>query len=300
MLNDDDVNEMVQQNNTASDILNRMASVLERMHASIALNSAIGTTLLHGEENIGQFLYLEGIEYYMWNTYDVHFYASFSLVMLFPKLQLSVQRDFAAAVMMHDPEKLRILHDGKWAARKVLGAVPHDLGLYDPWFKVNAYTLYNTDRWKDLNPKFVLQVYRDVVATGDKSFARAVWPSVYMAMAYMEQFDKDKDGMIENEDFPDQTYDVWSMAGISAYCGGLWVAALQAASALAREVGDKASEKLFWDKYEKAKSVYCKLWNGSYFNYDDGENKMSTSIQADQLAGQWYISPICRHQALSV
>ncbi|XP_066336867.1 uncharacterized protein [Miscanthus floridulus] len=263
-------------------------TVFERMHASIASNSAIGTTLLQGEENIGQFLYLEGIEYYMWNTYDVHFYASFSLIMLFPKLQLSVQRDFAAAVMMHDPEKLRILHDGKWAARKVLGAVPHDLGLYDPWFKVNAYTLYNTDRWKDLNPKFVLQVYRDVVATGDKSFARAVWPSVYIAMAYMEQFDKDKDGMIENEDFPDQTYDVWSMAGISAYCGGLWVAALQAASALAREVGDKASEKLFWDKYEKAKSIYSKLWNGSYFSYDDGDNKVSTSIQADQLAGQWY------------
>ncbi|XP_034568439.1 uncharacterized protein [Setaria viridis] len=278
MLNDDDVNEMIQQNNTASDILHRMASILERMHASIASNSAIGTTLLHGEENIGQFLYLEGIEYYMWNTYDVHFYASFSLVMLFPKLQISVQRDFAAAVMMHDPEKLRILHDGKWAARKVLGAVPHDLGLYDPWFKVNAYTLYNTDRWKDLNPKFVLQVYRDVVATGDKSFARAVWPSVYMAMAYMEQFDKDKDGMIENENFPDQTYDVWSMAGISAYCGGLWVAALQAASALAREVGDEASEKLFWDKYEKAKSVYSKLWNGSYFNYDDGDNKVRQSV----------------------
>ncbi|KAL6868128.1 hypothetical protein ACP4OV_014973 [Aristida adscensionis] len=263
----DDFDEMVSQNNTASDILHRMASVLERIHASIASNSAIGTSLLQGEENIGQFLYLEGIEYYMWNT---------------------IQRDFAAAVMMHDPEKLRILHDGKWAARKVLGAVPHDLGLYDPWFKVNAYTLYNTDRWKDLNPKFVLQVYRDVVATGDKSFARAVWPSVYMAMAYMEQFDKDKDGMIENEDFPDQTYDVWSMAGISAYCGGLWVAALQAASALAREVGDKASEKLFWNKYEKAKSVYSKLWNGSYFNYDDGDNKVSTSIQADQLAGHWY------------
>uniref|UniRef100_A0A0D9XQQ1 Non-lysosomal glucosylceramidase n=1 Tax=Leersia perrieri TaxID=77586 RepID=A0A0D9XQQ1_9ORYZ len=284
----DDVNGMIPRDNTAGDILHQMASILERIHASMASNSAIGTTLLQGEENIGQFLYLEGIEYYMWNTYDVHFYASFSLIMLFPKLQLSIQRDFAAAVMMHDPEKLRLLHDGNWAARKVLGAVPHDLGLYDPWFKVNAYTLYNTDRWKDLNPKFVLQVYRDVVATGDKSFARAVWPSVYMAMAYMEQFDRDKDGMIENEDFPDQTYDVWSMAGISAYCGGLWVAALQAASALAHEVGDQASEKLFWNKYEKAKSVYGKLWNGSYFNYDDGDNIVSTSIQADQLAGQWY------------
>ncbi|KAM3311491.1 hypothetical protein ACQJBY_031881 [Aegilops geniculata] len=285
----DDDSEMNPQTNTATDILHQMASVLERLHASLASNSAIGTTLLQGEENIGQFLYLEGIEYYMWNTYDVHFYSSFSLIMLFPKLQLSVQRDFAAAVMMHDPEKLKLLHDGKLAARKVLGAVPHDLGLYDPWIKVNAYTLHNTDRWKDLNPKFVLQVYRDVVATGDKSFARAVWPSVYMAMAYMEQFDKDKDGMIENEDFPDQTYDVWSMAGVSAYCGGLWVAALQAASALAHEVGDRASEKLFWNKYEKAKSVYDKkLWNGSYFNYDDAGTKASTSIHADQLAGQWY------------
>jgi non-lysosomal glucosylceramidase len=286
----DDDSEMISRTNTATDILHQMASVLERMHASVASNSAIGTTLLQGEENIGQFLYLEGIEYYMWNTYDVHFYASFSLIMLFPKLQLSIQRDFAAAVMMHDPEKLKLLHDGKFAARKVLGAVPHDLGLHDPWFKVNAYTLHNTDRWKDLNPKFVLQVYRDVVATGDKSFARAVWPSVYMAMAYMEQFDKDKDGMIENEDFPDQTYDVWSMAGVSAYCGGLWVAALQAASALAHEVGDKASEELFWNKYEKAKSVYDNLWNGSYFNYDDAGTKVSTSIHADQLAGQWYIS----------
>lgn len=29
----------------------------------------------------------------MYNTYDVHFYASFALVMLWPKLQLSLQYD---------------------------------------------------------------------------------------------------------------------------------------------------------------------------------------------------------------
>lgn len=273
---------------TAACILDTMASVLEKMHAPIASNCAFGASLLQGEENIGQFLYLEGIEYIMWNTYDVHFYASFSLALLFPKLELSIQRDFAAAVMMHDPEKVKLLYDGKLAARKVLGAVPHDIGLFDPWFKVNAYTLHNPNRWKDLNPKFVLQVYRDTVITGDKSFARAVWPAVYTAMAYMEQFDKDGDGMIENEGFPDQTYDVWSVTGVSAYSGGLWVAALQAASAMAREVGDKDSEEMFWTKYEKAKAVYMKLWNGSYFNYDDSGGKTSSSIQSDQLAGQWY------------
>lgn len=279
----------VKQNDTAAEILWRMTSAFEEIHNPVSLNSALGTNLLQkGEENIGQFLYLEGVEYHMWNTYDVHFYSSFSLVMLFPKIELSIQRDFAAAVMMHDPGKLRLLSDGKWAPRKVLGAVPHDIGMDDPWFEVNAYSIYNTDRWKDLNPKFVLQVYRDVVATGDKKFAQAVWPSVYVAMAFMDQFDKDGDGMIENEGFPDQTYDTWSVSGVSAYCGGLWVAALQAASALAREVGDYSAEDYFWSKYEKAKDVYGKLWNGSYFNYDNSYGPASSSIQADQLAGHWY------------
>lgn len=277
------------QNETAVGILERMTSVLEDMHTPLTSNSAFGPNLLlPGEENIGQFLYFEGIEYHMWNTYDVHFYSSFALIMLFPKLQLSIQRDFAAAVMMHDPSLMKTLHDGHWAPRKVLGAVPHDIGLADPWFEVNAYNLFNTDTWKDLNPKFVLQVYRDVVVTGDTKFAEAVWPSVYVAMAYMNQFDRDGDEMIENDGFPDQTYDTWCVSGVSAYCGGLWVAALQATSAMARIVGDKVSEDFFWYKYEKAKAVYDKLWNGSYFNYDNSGIGNSSSIQADQLAGQWY------------
>ncbi|KAL3620800.1 hypothetical protein CASFOL_035712 [Castilleja foliolosa] len=278
-----------EQTETALNILDRMTSLLQDHHTPASTTSALGTNLLlNTDDNIGQFLYLEGIEYHMCNTYDVHFYSSFALTSLFPKLELSIQRDFASAVMMHDPMKMTLLQDGTSVQRKVLGAVPHDIGMRDPWFEVNFYNLHNTDRWKDLNPKFVLQVYRDVVATGDEGFARAVWPSVYVAMAYMEQFDKDGDGMIENEGFPDQTYDTWSVLGVSAYCGGLWVAALQAASGLAGVVGDKGSEDYFWFRYEKAKKVYEKLWNGSYFNYDDSGSGTSKSIQADQLAGQWY------------
>ena len=34
-----------------------------------------------------------GHEYRMYNTYDVHHYASFALIMLWPKLQLSLQYD---------------------------------------------------------------------------------------------------------------------------------------------------------------------------------------------------------------
>ncbi|GER29230.1 non-lysosomal glucosylceramidase [Striga asiatica] len=277
------------QNEAALNILGRMTSLLHDIHTPSSTPSALGTNLLQdGEHNEGQFLYLEGIEYHMCNTYDVHFYASFALLTLFPKLELAIQRDFAAAVLMHDPTPTTLLQDGSSAPRKALGAVPHDIGMRDPWFEVNFYNLHNTDRWKDLNPKFVLQVYRDVAATGSLGFARAVWPSVYVAMAYMEQFDRDGDGMIENEGFPDQTYDTWSVSGVSAYCGGLWVAALQAASRLAGIVGDKGCEDYFWFRYEKARKVYGKLWNGSYFDYDDSGSATSSSIQADQLAGNWY------------
>lgn len=277
------------ENDTPSKILERMTSVLEEMQAPSTSNSAFGPCLLQqGEENVGQFLYLEGIEYHMWNTYDVHFYSSFALLMLFPKLELSIQRDFAMAVMMNDPREMKIMSDGTWVPKKVLGAVPHDIGLNDPWFEVNAYNLFNTDRWKDLNSKFVLQVYRDMVATGDMSFAKAVWPAVFMAIAFMDQFDKDRDGMIENEGFPDMTYDAWTVTGVSSYCGGLWAAALQAASAMARELGDDSSADYLWFKFGKAKAAFDKLWNGSYFNYDSASAKTSSSIQADQLAGQWY------------
>ncbi|KAI6057659.1 Non-lysosomal glucosylceramidase [Aix galericulata] len=42
----------------------------------------------------GRFAYLEGQEYHMYNTYNVHFYASFAL-MLWPKLQISLQYDIS-------------------------------------------------------------------------------------------------------------------------------------------------------------------------------------------------------------
>ncbi|XP_052189296.1 uncharacterized protein LOC127799362 [Diospyros lotus] len=245
---------------------------------------------LHSDaDNVGGFLYLEGVEYMMWCTYDVHFYASYALLMLFPKIELSIQRDFAKAVLCEDRGKVKFLAEGNCGLRKVRGAVPHDLGTHDPWHEMNAYNIHDTSKWKDLNPKFVLQVYRDFAATGDLSFGADVWPSVCAAINYMDQFDRDNDGLIENDGFPDQTYDTWTVHGISAYCGGLWLAALQAAAAMAIQLGDRDFAERCKSRFVKAKSVFeAKLWNGSYFNYDSGSSSNSKSIQADQLAGQWY------------
>ena len=51
----------------------------------------------------GRFAYLESHEYRLYNTYDVHFYASFALADLFPGLQLALQYDYceATAAGMH-------------------------------------------------------------------------------------------------------------------------------------------------------------------------------------------------------
>ncbi|GMH31222.1 hypothetical protein Nepgr_033065 [Nepenthes gracilis] len=240
-------------------------------------------------DDVGRFLYLEGVEYIMWCTYDVHFYASFALLHLFPKIELSIQREFAKAVFSEDSRKVRFLAEGNWGIRKVRGAVPHDLGTHDPWNEMNAYNIHDTSKWKDLNPKFVLQVYRDFAATGDMSFGVDVWPSVRAAMEYMEQFDRDNDALIENDGFPDQTYDTWTVHGVSAYCGCLWLAALQAAAAMAFQLGDKEFAEKCKAKFLKAKDVFeAQLWTGAYFYYDSGSSSNSKSIQADQLAGQWY------------
>ena len=46
----------------------------------------------------------------------------------------------------------------------------------EPWQRVNAYLMHDTADWKDLNLKFVLQVYRDYYLTHDSLYLRDMWP----------------------------------------------------------------------------------------------------------------------------
>jgi hypothetical protein len=233
-----------------------------------------------------------------------------------------------------------------------------------PWTHLNAYNLQDVSRWKDLGPKFVLQVYRDFQymcsiqskksrkvdvqfpkscieipgATTDRSsnpnspapnntdensnsnpansskyhaddaiddaihvfesiecsesaeyFLAAVFPAVISAMERTEEYDKDGDGMIENEAYPDQTYDIWTAEGVHAYCGGLWIAANEAAAQMSVVMGVFDRAEHFKLTASRARVAYIdKLWNGSYFNYDSSCSANSDSIMADMLAGHWY------------
>lgn len=76
----------------------------------------------------GRFAYLEGHEYRMVNTYDVHFYASHALANLWPNLQVSLQYDFKDSIHAEITDLRKHLYDGKSIPRKIKGSVPHDLG----------------------------------------------------------------------------------------------------------------------------------------------------------------------------
>jgi non-lysosomal glucosylceramidase len=241
--------------------------------------------------SMGHFGYLEGHEYRMVNTYDVHFYSSIALAMLFPKIELSLQRDFAETVDMSIPQKRRTMLDNALRPRKIRGAIPHDLGWpqEDPFYLVNGYDFHDSGIWKDLNPKFVLQVYRDFTLTRDRAFLASCWGAVEQAVEFMIRFDRDGDGLVENDGFPDQTYDAWSVKGPSAYTGCLWLACLQATAVMAKLLRKPKKAIYYTQMLEKATAAYeSKLWNGVYYNYDSSKSRQHDSIMADALAGEWY------------
>lgn len=240
----------------------------------------------------GRFAYLEGHEYRMYNTYDVHFYASCSLISLWPKLQLSLQYDFCDAIGTEDKTRTWFLYNGKHGYRKVKDTVPHDLGDPDenPFILINSYPIHDVSTWRDLNLKYVLQVYRDYVITKDVQYVVDMFPQVVIVIKHAMTWDSDNDGMIENSGYPDQTYDAWVMSGTSAYCGSLWLAALYVTISMANMIGEHDIANELSDTLTKGKhSFEKKLWNGTYYNFDSSGGAHSTSIMADQLCGLWYL-----------
>ncbi len=241
------------------------------------------------EEHFGT---LECFDYPFYETLDVRFYGSFPLIKLWPDLEKIIMKDYIKTISREDHEMKFFNHplDQTTAERKLKGAVPHDLGapFEDPFVKINSYMHVNINKWKDLNSKFILLIYRYFYFTGKKDldFLKNSWSAVISAINYLKQFDRDDDCLIENDNIPDQTYDNWTMHGPSTYCNGLWLASLKAVIEIAKYLNEEHSVYEGWLNKGK-KSLEEKLWNGDYYLYDtlSPHNK---NIMADQLCGQWY------------
>ena len=255
---------------------------------------------------IGQFAVLECLDYRWYESLDVRLYGSFALFMLWPDLDKSIMRAFARAIPTAD-ERTRIIGyymtqgvESPLAMRKALNATPHDLGAPNehPWEQTNYTSYQDCNLWKDLPSDFVLLVYRNFVLTGstDTEFLVECWPAVVAALDSLKSFDRDNDGIPENSGAPDQTFDDWRLQGISAYCGALWIAALEAAVAIAdvlktvypnktEEFDAQRSRYQTW--LAQARPLYQDtLWNGEYYRLDSESG--SDVVMADQLCGQFY------------
>nr|XP_018906932.1 PREDICTED: non-lysosomal glucosylceramidase [Bemisia tabaci] len=240
----------------------------------------------------GRFGYLEGHEYMMYNTYDVHFYASWALIQLWPRLQESIQYEFRSTIDYQSLDTRKNLYNGKPMYRKVKHTIPHDLGApgENPWLEINAYPVHDVCEWRDLNLKFVLQCYRDYSLTKNIKYLGDMWPQLNSVMEYSLKWDSDNDGMIENGGFPDQTYDAWTMTGVSAYCGSLYFASCFAMSKMGEALGDAEASALYHTRFSTATEVFVKkLWNGQYYNFDCSSGPGHQSVMADQLCGLWYL-----------
>lgn len=264
---------------------------------------------------IGQFAVLECLDYRWYESLDVRLYGSFALLILFPDLDKAILRAFARAIPKEDSRTRTIGYyytigkPSPEALRKAKDATPHDLGAPNEhvWEKTNYTSYQDCNLWKDLGSDFVLQVYRDYVFTGrtDIGFLRECWDAIVATLDYLKRFDLDQDGIPENSGAPDQTFDDWRLQGISAYCGGLWIAALEAAIAIgqvlieqdrdhslqmheASVITSAATQIPIYQAWlEQARAVYHPtLWNGSYYRLDSQSG--SDVVMADQLCGQFY------------
>lgn len=239
-----------------------------------------------------KFLVKECVDYPFFNSLDVYFYGSFSLLYLLPELDGVVMREFADAIMASDPTKRRYweyaekpnaeLCDAKYeGVRAIKGAVIHDLGSpYD--IQPDAYDWHNVKEWKDLAPKYILMVYRHYVHSNDVSVVQACWPAIVESVEYLTALIEEGDTLPLTRG-TDDTFDNLASHGISIYCASLWSAGLKAASKLAKLMDEKDLADWYQQRSSAALDTLERaLWDerNGYYHF------FATPVQAKHLTGE--------------
>jgi uncharacterized protein (DUF608 family) len=199
-------------------------------------------------------------------TLDVRFYGSIATLILFPRLEIKELRQFAQA-------------------QREDGYIPHDLGRYRFDMSSNGTTNLS---WKDLNPKFILMVYRDYLWIDNRDFLESMYPICRKALDWIIATDKNKDFLPDDEG-QDQTFDLWKFFGASSYVSGIFLAALLAMEKMADIMKDAQTKDLCRRYYDRGRKNFIKkLWNNRYFIcYNDDKDK-NEACCVSQLTGQWY------------
>ncbi|KGY11906.1 glucosylceramidase [Vibrio tubiashii] len=260
-------------------------------YATMAMNtlSFLAESTVWDRED--KFLVKECVDYPFFNSLDVYFYGSFSLLYLLPELDGCVMKAFADAILASDETKRRYweyedkpyaeLIDTKYeGTRAQRGAVIHDLGSpYD--IQPDAYSWHNVKEWKDLAPKYILMVYRHYQRTGNLSIVESCWPAITASIDYLSTLIEEGDALPLTRG-TDDTFDNLSSHGISIYCASLWSAGLKVASELAKLMDQEAlAQEYFSRSIIGLETLESGLWDEEkgYYHF------FVTPIQSKHLTG---------------
>jgi non-lysosomal glucosylceramidase len=135
----------------------------------------------------------------------------------------------------------------------------------------------------------ILKAYREHLFSDNGLFLSRNWPSIKRATEYLIGQDGDEDGLIGREQA--NTYDI-AFFGANTYVGGLYLAALKAASNMALLEGDSLFARRCTKIFEKGRdNSVTRLWNGNYFRQDvdlsmHPKYQYANGCLSDQLFGQ--------------
>lgn len=239
-----------------------------------------------------KFLVKECVDYPFFNSLDVYFYGSYSLLYLLPEIDGCVMKEFAKAILAEDPTKRRFweyedkpnaeLKDPKFeGVRAIRGAVIHDLG--SPFdIQPDAYSWHNVKEWKDLAPKFILMIHRHFKQTGNKELVLGCWDAIQESIDYLVNL------IAEGDTLPltrgtDDTFDNLASHGVSIYCASLWVAGLNAASELASLLN---KETLATQYKQQSQAALATLDRGLWDEENGYYHFFITPIQVKHLTGK--------------
>lgn len=135
----------------------------------------------------------------------------------------------------------------------------------------------------------VLRAYREHLMSPNPDFLRRLWPRIKRSLEYLIQLDSDRDGLLDQPQY-NTLDDAWH--GEIAWISSLYVAALRAGQAMAREMGDGSFAQQAQALAEQgSRAIASRLWNGEYFVHkgDPAHPKSPGSYEGceiDQVYGQ--------------
>ncbi|MEZ5863499.1 MAG: GH116 family glycosyl-hydrolase [Geminicoccaceae bacterium] len=176
-------------------------------------------------EEPAHFALIECPDYALYATMDLWIYASEAVLRTFPgSSRRRCSRTMRASYRAPMPGCGFMRFSGVPMPVKLAGMAPHDLGApeEDPFHLASGYTWRDATGWKDLNAQLVIAIARAGQVLGP-GWQRRMLPTVGLALDALARFDRDGDGLIENDGVPTRpstTSPCWARRPIAAGSAG--------------------------------------------------------------------------------